>query len=143
MRKHEDLLAVLRHNRQRVTPARRILIQFFIDNHARSLSLPEIQAHLQDRLPGINRSSIYRNLEMLKTLSIIQELRVARKGRRYQFVFERPVHHFIICKACGKVSKGKPGFFEQVEKALQDIHGFKKANLSVTFYGFCNRCRVG
>jgi Fur family ferric uptake transcriptional regulator len=143
MRKHKDLLAVLRHNRQRVTPARQILIQFFIDNHARPLSLQEIQAHLQDRLPGINRSSIYRNLEMLKTLSIIQELRVARKGRRYQFVFERPVHHFIICKACGKVSKGKPGFFEQVEKALQDVPGFKKANLSVTFYGYCGRCRVG
>ena len=143
MRKHEDLLAVLRHNRQRVTPARRILIQFFIDNHARSLSLPEIQTHLQDRLPGINRSSIYRNIEMLKTLSIIQELSMARKRRRYQFVFERPVHHFIICKACGKVSKGKRGFFEQVERALQNIHGFKKANLSVTFYGFCSRCRVG
>jgi len=143
MRKHKDLLAVLRHNRQRVTPARRILIQFFIDNHVRSLSLPEIQTHLQDRLPGINRSSIYRNLEMLKTLSIIQELRVARKGRRYQFVFERPVHHFIICKACGKVSKGKRVFFEQVERALENIHGFKKANLSVTFYGFCSRCRVG
>jgi Fur family ferric uptake transcriptional regulator len=143
MRKHEDLLAVLRHNRQRVTPARRILIQFFIDNHARSLSLSEIQTHLQDRLPGINRSSIYRNLEMLKTLSIIQELSVSRKGRRYQFVFERPVHHFIICKACGKVSTGKRGFFEQVERALQNIHGFKKANLSVTFYGFCSRCRVG
>ena len=143
MRKHKDLLAVLRHNRQRVTPARRILIQFFIDNHVRSLSLPEIQTHLQDRLPGINRSSIYRNLEMLKTLSIIQELRVARKGRRYQFVFERPVHHFIICKACGKVIKGKRDFFEQVERALENIHGFKKANLSVTFYGFCSRCRVG
>ena len=143
MRKHKDLLAVLRHNRQRVTPARRFLLQFFIDNHARSLPLPEIQAHLQDRLPGINRSSIYRNLEMLKALSIIQELRVARKGRRYQFVFERPVHHFIICKACGKVSKGKRSFFEQVESALQEIHDFKKANLSVTFYGFCGRCRVG
>src|SRR6185503_2627061 len=107
MRKHKDLLAVLRHNRQRITPARRILLQFFIDNYTRSLSLPEIQTHLQDRLPGINRSSIYRNLEMLKGLSVVQELRVARKGRRYQFVFERPVHHFIICKACGKVSKGK------------------------------------
>jgi len=143
MRKHKDLLAVLRHNRQRVTPARRFLLQLFIDNHARSLSLPEIQTHLQDRLPGINRSSIYRNLEMLKALSIIQELRVARKGRRYQFVFERPVHHFIICKSCGKVSKGKRSFFEQVERALQDIHDFKKANLSLTFYGFCSRCQGG
>jgi len=68
---------------------------------------------------------------------------VARKGRRYQFVFERPVHHFIICKACGRVIKGKRRFFEQVERALQDIHDFKKANLSVTFYGFCSHCRTG
>jgi Fur family transcriptional regulator, ferric uptake regulator len=142
MRKHKDLLAVLRHNRQRVTPARRFLLQFFIDRHAHSLSLAEIQAHLQDRLPGINRSSIYRNLEMLKALSIIQEMPIARKGRRYQFVFERPVHHFIICKACGRVSKGKRPFFEQVERALQNIHDFKEANLSVTFYGFCARCRA-
>jgi len=143
MRQHKDLLAVLRHNRQRVTPARRLLLQYFIDQHARPLSLPEIQTHLQDRLPGINRSSIYRNLEMLKSLAIIQELRVGGGGKRFQFVFERPVRHFIICKACGKVSRGTRRFFEQVEKALRDVHGFEKANLSVTFYGFCPACRGG
>ncbi len=143
MKQHKDLLAVLRHNRQRITPARRLLLQYFIDHHAQPLSLPEIQAHLQDRLPGINRSSIYRNLEMLKSLAIIQELRVGGSGKRFQFVFERPVHHFIICKACGKVSRGTRRFFEQVEKALRDVHGFEKANLSVTFYGFCPACRAG
>jgi Fur family ferric uptake transcriptional regulator len=142
VKQHKDLVAVLRHNRQRVTPARRLLLQYFIDNSMRALPLAEIQAHLDDRLPGINRSSIYRNLEMLKSLSIIQELRVGGKGRRYQFVFERPVHHFIICKACGKVSRGNRSFFEQVERALQEIHDFQKANLSVTFYGFCGRCRA-
>jgi len=142
MKQHKDLLAVLRHNRQRVTPARRQLLQYFIDHHAQSLSLPEIQAHLQDRLPGINRSSIYRNLEMLKSLAIIQKLRVDRGGKRFQFIFERPVHHFIICKACGRVSRGTRRFFEQVEKALRDVHGFEKANLSVTFYGFCSACRA-
>jgi len=152
MKQHKDLLAVLRHNRQRVTPARRLLLQYFIDHHTQSLSLPEIQSHLQDRLPGINRSSIYRNLEMLKSLAIIQELRVGggsprglapRGGKRFQFVFERPVHHFIICKACGKVSKGNRRFFEQVEKALREVHGFENANLSVTFYGFCPACKKG
>lgn len=136
-----DLLAVLRHNRQRVTPARRLLLQYFIDNHARPISLPEIQAHLQDRLPGINRSSIYRNLEVLKSLAIIQELRVGGRGKRFQFVFERPVHHFIICKACGEIRRGTRRFFEQVEKALHQVHGFQKANLSVTFYGLCVKCR--
>ena len=141
MKKHEDLIALLRHNRLRITPARRILLQYLIDHNTEHLSLPELQAHLQDKLPGINRSSIYRNLEMLKALSLIQELTVPGKGRRYQFVFERQVHHFIICKACGRVVKGNRSLFEKVERALMEIHDFQKANLSVTFYGFCARCR--
>lgn len=141
MKKHKDLIAVLRHNQQRITPARQILLQFFIDHHSRDLSLSEIVTHLQDKLPGINRSSVYRNLEMLKQLSVIQELSVPGRGKRYQFIFERPVHHFIICKACGKVSKGNRSFFDKVEKALREIHDFQKANLSVTFYGFCSKCQ--
>lgn len=142
MKKHSDLIALLRHNQQRITPARRILLQYFIDHSSKGLSLTEIQTHLQDKLPGINRSSVYRNLEMLKQLSIIQELMVPGQGRRYQFVFEQPVHHFIICKGCGKVITGDRSLFEQVEKALKEIHDFQKANLSVTFYGFCAQCQT-
>lgn len=142
MKKHKDLIAVLRHNQQRITPARRFLLQYFIDHSTRQFSLPEIQAHLQDRLPGINRSSVYRNLEMLKQLSVIQELTAPGQGKRYQFIFEQPVHHFIICKACGKVVKGNRDLFEKVEKALKEIHDFQKANLSVTFYGFCSKCQT-
>ena len=89
MKKHKDLIAVLRHNQQRITPARQILLQYFIDRYSNDLSLPEIMTHLQDRLPGINRSSVYRNLEMLKQLSVIQEINVPGKGRRYQFIFEQ------------------------------------------------------
>jgi len=143
MKKHKDLVAVLRHNQQRITPARRILLQYFIDNQSRQISLPEIQTHLQDKLPGINRSSIYRNLEMLKQLSVIQELTTSGQGKRYQFIFEQQVHHFIICKACGKVVKGNRDLFEKVERALKEIHDFQKANLSVTFYGFCSKCQTG
>lgn len=142
MKKHKDLIAVLRHNQQRITPARRFLLQYFIDHSTRQFSLPEIQAHLQDKLPGINRSSVYRNLEMLKQLSVIQELTVPGQGKRYQFIFEQQVHHFIICKACGKVVKGNRDLFEKVEKALKEIHDFQKANLSVTFYGFCSKCQT-
>src|SRR5581483_9051025 len=40
MKKHKDLIAVLRHNQQRITPARQILLQYFID-HSNDLSLPE------------------------------------------------------------------------------------------------------
>jgi len=37
-------------------------------------------------------------------------------------------------------AKGNEEFFKKVEKALREVHGFSKANLSVVFYGFCSKC---
>ena len=42
MKKHKDLLAVLKSNHMRITPARRLLLQFILDNKSRQLSLKEI-----------------------------------------------------------------------------------------------------
>lgn len=140
MKKHKDLLAVLRSNKMRITPARRLLLQFLLDNHVRQVSLQEVHAFLDKRMPGFDRSSIYRNLEALKKLDIIQELKLPKQGRRFQYIFDKRVHHYYICKACGKSNKGKPQLFDKIEAALKDVHGFSNANLSVVFYGHCSRC---
>jgi len=140
MKKHGDLLAVLRSNKMRITPARRVLLQFILDNKARHLSLKDFHEFLADSLPGVDRSSIYRNLVMFKRLDIIQELTLPKVGKRFQYVFDRKVHHYFICKACGKINRGKEELFQQIEKALKDIHGFSKANLSMVFYGYCEKC---
>ncbi len=41
-------------------------------------------------LPGINRSSIYRNIQMLRRLQVIQEVILSDRIRRYQFIFDQP-----------------------------------------------------
>jgi Fe2+ or Zn2+ uptake regulation protein len=55
-------------------------------------------------------------------------------------VLDRNVHHFYICKVCGKAKPGDRRLFERIEAALRDIHGFSKANLSAIFYGTCAQC---
>ena len=140
MIKHKDLLTILRSNKMRITPARRILLQFILDNSKRQLSLKQIHAFLDQRLSGVDRSSIYRNLEVFKKLDIIQELDLPKIGKRFQYVFDRKVHHFYICKSCGKSHRGNEGLFKKIEDALKDIRGFSKANLSVVFYGYCSKC---
>jgi Fur family transcriptional regulator, ferric uptake regulator len=143
MKKHQDLIAVLKSNKMRVTPARRILLQYILDNKSRQLSLKDVQEFLDDKLQGVDRSSIYRNLEIFKKLDIIQELNLPSVGKRFQFVFDRKVHHFYICKSCGKLNRGNVELFQKIEAALKDIHGFSKANLSVIFYGYCAKCANG
>lgn len=140
MRKHQDLLSVLRSNGMRVTPTRRALIQYVLDNKSRRISLKEINNYLFSRIEGVDRSSVYRNIEVLKKLDVIQELSLPKVGKCYQYVFDRKVHHFFICKLCGKSSRGNDELFMKIEAALKDVHGFAKANLSVVFYGQCAAC---
>ncbi len=139
MKKHKDLLEILRANKMRITPARRILLQFILDYKGRQIPLKEFYAFMEKSLPGIDRSSVYRNLEALKMLDIIQELDL-KNGKVYQYLLDRKVNHFYICKSCGKSHKGNQDLFKKIEHALKDIHGFSKAKLSVVFYGFCTKC---
>ncbi|MGK5084020.1 Fur family transcriptional regulator [Bdellovibrionota bacterium FG-1] len=141
MKKHKDLLSVLKANQMRVTPARRVLLQYFLDHKFDQFSLKQIQGCLDLKIQGVDRSSVYRNLEAFKRLAIIQELNLPKIGKRFQYVFDRQVHHFFICKFCGKLDKSNKSLFETIERALKEVHGFSKANLSVVFYGHCSRCQ--
>lgn len=140
MKNHQDLLAILKANGMRITPARRALLQFILDNKSRQVSLKDIHAFMDSAMPGVDRSSIYRNIQALKRLDIIQELRLPGQGRSFQYILDRKVHPFYICKACGKANRGNERLFERIERALRDIHGLSKANLSPVFYGYCSRC---
>lgn len=140
MKTHKDLLAVLKSNKMRITPARRILLQFILDNKSRQISVQEIQEFLGKQLEGVDRSSVYRTIETFQQLDIIQEINLPKVGKRYQYVFDRKVHHFYICKSCGKSNRGNQELFSKIEEALKDVHGFSKANLSVVFYGRCAKC---
>ncbi len=140
MKNHEDLLEVLRSNKMRITPARRLLLQFILDNKSRQISMEEFQDFIEKRLAGADRSSVYRNIDVFQKLDIIQELNLPTIGKRYQYVLDRKVHHFYICKSCGKANRGNEELFKKIESALRDVHGFSKANLSVVFYGLCAKC---
>jgi Fur family transcriptional regulator, ferric uptake regulator len=140
MKKHKDLLAVLKSNKLRITQARRLLLQFILDNRSRQISPKDIQEFVGRKMTGVDRSSVYRNLETFKKLDIIQELNLPGVGKRFQYVLDKKVHHFYICKSCGKASRGNEELFARIEAALKDVHGFSKANLSMVFYGYCSRC---
>jgi len=124
----------------RITEGRRLLLQFILDNSARRITLAEIHAHLERQRSEMDRASVYRNLQTLKKLEVIQELKLPGVGKCFQFVLDRKVHHFYICKVCGKAKSGDRPLFERIEAALKDLHGFAKSNLSVVFYGICARC---
>jgi len=123
-----------------MTASKQMLIQFFLDNQTRHVPFRELQAYMQKSLPEVDRTTIYRNIEKFISLDLIQELDLPKIGKVYQYIFGKKIHHYYICKTCGKANKGNQELFGKIESALKDIHGFSKANLSVVFYGSCTKC---
>ena len=142
MKTHKDLARYLKSRGFRMTPSKAILIQFFLNNQNRHIPLKEIHEHLYHEIPDVDRTTIYRNIEKFIRLGLIQELELPKKGKVFQYIFDKKVHHYFICKCCGRMNKGNAELFQKIEKALKDIHDFSKANLSVVFYGFCSKCEV-
>lgn len=140
MKKHKDLAHFLKSKGLRMTPSKNVIIQHFLDHKNRHIPFKELHNKLYDEIPDIDRVTIYRNIEKFISLGIIQELDLPTKGKVYQYIFEKKVQHYYICKSCGKVNKGHEDLFKKIEQALKDIHDFSKANLSMVFYGFCAKC---
>ncbi len=123
-----------------MTPSKELLIQFFLDNQRRYIPHRELQEHVLQHLPHVDRTTIYRNIEKLIALDLIQVLDLPKIGKAYQFIFDSTVRHYYICKGCGDVKKGDQKLFSRIENALKEIHDFSKAKLSVVFYGYCADC---
>ena len=140
MKKHKDLLSYLKAKGLRATNAKKALLQFFLDREGKNIDPSELALFVEKELPNVDRTTIYRNLDKFIELEVIQKLKLQEKKTVYQYIFDRKVHHYFICKSCGKAAKGNEEFFKKVEKALREVHGFSKANLSVVFYGFCSKC---
>lgn len=140
MKKHKDLVLYLRSRGLRMTPSKQLLIQFFLDNQSRHVPFRELQAFMQKALPDVDRTTVYRNIEKFIALELIQELDLPKIGKVYQYVFGKKMQHYYICKSCGKANRGNHELFAKIERALKDVHGFSKANLSVIFYGTCTKC---
>lgn len=140
MKRHRDLLAVLRANDMRITAGRRVLLQFILDNKDRRIALREIHEHLEATMPRVDRTSVYRNLVTFQRLGIIQQLAFPNAEKCFQYVLDRAIHHYYICRGCGAERRGHRKLFDRIDAALREIHGFSKANLSVVFYGTCSEC---
>ncbi|MGZ3775820.1 MAG: Fur family transcriptional regulator [Pseudobdellovibrionaceae bacterium] len=140
MKKRRDLIAYLKLKSLRMTPLKELLIQFFIDNQKRQIPIKELQEYVSKHIPDFDRTTLYRNIEKFIEIDLIQELNLPKTGKIYQFVFDRKIYHYFICKGCEEVKKGDEILFKQIEDSLKKIHGFMKANLSVVFYGYCAKC---
>jgi Fur family ferric uptake transcriptional regulator len=96
------------------------------------------------RLPEVGRATVYRALDQLESLGLVQKVDLAGEAAGYERVDpEGHHHHHIVCQRCGRVIAFEDEGLEQAIVALERRPDFRVSSHEVTLRGECSRCGRG
>jgi Fur family ferric uptake transcriptional regulator len=113
------------------------------------LSAKDIYAALYPEYPGLGLTTIYRTLELLHRLGIVQKVTSGDGQGRYELRSDNPKdhHHHLICTRCGAIINYRDFVREELElvkkteEALTKKYDFAIQDHNIEFLGLCAKCR--
>jgi Fur family transcriptional regulator, ferric uptake regulator len=98
--REDEILESIRDAGERVTKARRAVVVALVDadGHATAEAL---QARVQAEHPEVHMATIYRNLETLERLGVVEHTHLGHGPAVYHLADE--LHQHLVCEGCGSV----------------------------------------
>src|SRR5277367_21312 len=125
----------------RLTPQRRALIQVIQDarEHLDAGSLLELA---RQREPSIDRATVYRTIELLKKLRLIDELDLMHlEGEKHFYeVKTKSEHIHLACFSCGRIEEFSSALFERLKAEISEQAGFSIRVTRLEVGGACRAC---
>ena len=128
----------------RLTSQRRVLIEIIqsAQEHLDAATLLE-QARKLDQ--NIDRATVYRTIELLKKLRLIDELDLMHlKGEKHYYeVKTRRDHIHLACFQCGQIAEFSGDLFEKLKQEIAARTGFEVRVTRFEVGGRCKACQSG
>jgi Fur family ferric uptake transcriptional regulator len=136
-----ELLNELGSKGIRVTAQRRALIEVIQEaqEHLDAGSLLELA---RKREPNIDRATVYRTLDLLKKLRLIDELDLMHlygEKHYYEAKTERN-HAHLACLRCGRIEEYSSPLFERLKAEISKQAGFTIRVTRLEVGGHCRAC---
>jgi Fur family ferric uptake transcriptional regulator len=103
----------------------------------------DISNLLAGRGQAVGLASIYRALELLERLRLVQRFEVGEGGARYEPVQPGGEHHHhLVCDRCGEVSAFEDPALERAIERLSSRVDYAVGGHDVTLRGECPACHA-
>lgn len=115
--------------------ARREVIELLAEERCAVTAL-----EIDRRLDSVGRASVYRTLEQLDGLHLVQQVSIGGDAAGYERVDPELHHHHLVCEKCGQLS---PFVSEALEEAIEKVSreaDFEVAAHDVVLRGTCTTC---
>jgi len=133
----------LRGTSHKVTPQRVAIIESIFANPHEHLSADDIYALLHASHPEISLATVYRTLDILADIGVLQKITFGNGPARYELSRDpQHYHHHLICTRCGKVAEFEEDLLEPLEQAVARKTGFAVVDHEVKLFGLCPACQA-
>jgi Fe2+ or Zn2+ uptake regulation protein len=139
-----NLLEEMRARGMRVTAQRRVLAEL-LDRAEEHLDADAVLVRARELDPSIHRATVYRTLNRLKKLGLIDELDLMHVSgeRHYYEVRPSAFHIHLVCTACKGVLEPSGPFWEELKRKVERETGFQPEVVRLEMAGRCARCGAG
>jgi Fe2+ or Zn2+ uptake regulation protein len=133
----EDVLALVRQNGGRATPARRLLLNALFGNREHR-SAEELAAEVHAVAPDVHLSTVYRNLEELERLGVVDSTRLGSGPATYHLA--SAAHGHLVCEKCGSMTEVPDEMFADLVRVAGADYGFQINPHRFAVTGRCASC---
>ncbi|MGR5993642.1 ferric iron uptake transcriptional regulator [Bacillus cereus] len=127
----------------KLTPQREATVRVSLENEEDHLSAEDVYLLVKEKSPEIGLATVYRTLELLSELKVVDKINFGDGVSRYDLRQEgaRRFHHHLICTQCGAVQEIQEDLLGEVERKVERDWSFKVKDHRLTFHGICKNCQ--
>jgi len=121
----------------RITSQRALILEVIRRGH---LDADEIYRQARVKQPRLSLSTVYRTLQVLKKLGLVEELHFNDTHHHYE-VKPSSEHQHLVCLGCGKVVEFECPLSPKMKENIAQEKGFEVTNVEIRMTGYCSQCR--
>lgn len=127
----------------KLTPQREVTLLVLLENEKDHLSAEEIYFFVKQKNADIGLATVYRTLEILTDIKIVDKISFDDGVARYDLRKEGATHfhHHLLCLDCGCIEEIEEDLLGEVERIVESKYHFLVKDHRLTFHGICQECQ--
>ncbi len=107
-------------NGYKLTPQREITLKVLLENERDHLSAEDVFMLVRQKFPEIGLATVYRTLELLAELNIVQKMNFGDGVARFDLRQEGHdhMHHHLVCRVCGALEEIQDDWLLELEQRV-------------------------